>query len=49
VEDELAALEAEVAGKEQTLPSVPVAEVPKAAQKQSDAAPVQEERQAIPA
>lgn len=49
MEDELTALEAEVAGKGQTLPSVPAAKLPEAAQKESDVAPVQEERQAIPA
>lgn len=50
VEDELAALEAELGGKEQaqTLPSVPNAKLPEA-QKVSDPAPAQEERQAIPA
>ncbi|KAK0389855.1 hypothetical protein NLU13_3428 [Sarocladium strictum] len=51
VEDELAALEAEVGGKEQTqtLPSVPSAELPEAAQREPKPAAVQEERQAIPA
>jgi charged multivesicular body protein 6 len=51
VEDELAALEAEMGGKEQaqTLPSVPNAKLPEAAQKNTEPAPVQEERVAIPA
>lgn len=49
VEDELAALEAEVAGKEQQLPSVPNTNLPKLREQTKVEAPVEEERQAVPA
>lgn len=49
VEDELAALQAEVAGGAQELPSVPSARLPQAEAEEPAAAATRPERQAMPA